>query len=161
MATPAIVISTPRERNDLLEQRVRDRLPEHHVVRLRARQDLTFEILERIKPDFVFFPHWSWLIPEEIHSRFECVIFHMTDLPYGRDTTEAMQTGVCRGIVGAVRELIEGYATATNRWPQVVATGGGLELITPALNFVDTMVQHLSLRGIGLAYRKHLEVSGA
>ena len=85
----------------------------------------------------------------------------LLELAYGRDTTEAMQTGVCRGIIGAVRELIEGYASATNRWPQVVATGGGLEVISPALTFVDTMVQHLSLRGLGLAYRKHLEVSGA
>ncbi len=79
---------------------------------------------------------------------------------YGRNTIEAMQIGVCRGAIGAVRELIEGYASATNRWPQVVATGGGLELIRPALTFVDTIVEHLSLRGLGLAYRKHLEVSG-
>ena len=85
----------------------------------------------------------------------------LPELAYGRDTTEAMQLGVCRGVIGAVRELIEGYASATNRWPQVVATGGGLELISPALTFVDTMVEHLSLRGLGLAYRKHMEVSGA
>jgi methionyl-tRNA formyltransferase len=96
MTSPTIIIATPHERNDLLEQRARDRLPEHHVVRLRARQDLTFEILEQIKPDFVFFPHWSWLIPEAIHSRFDCVIFHMTDLPYGRGGSP-LQNLILRG----------------------------------------------------------------
>src|SRR2546427_4886313 len=84
MTPPAILIATPHGRNDLLEQRVRNRLPEHQVVRLRAKQELAAEKLKQIRPDFVFFPHWSWPIPEEIHSQFECVIFHMTDLPYGR-----------------------------------------------------------------------------
>ena len=93
---PAIVIATPHGRNDLLEQRVRDRLSEHDVVRLRTRSDLSLETLERVKPDFVLFLHWSWLIPEEIYSRFECVIFHMTDLPYGRGGSP-LQNLIVRG----------------------------------------------------------------
>lgn len=96
MATPAIVIATPHSRNDLLEQRVRDRLPHYRLVRLRDRRELSSELLEQIKPDFVFFPHWSWLIPEEIHSRFNCVIFHMTDLPYGRGGSP-LQNLIVRG----------------------------------------------------------------
>jgi methionyl-tRNA formyltransferase len=32
----------------------------------------------------VFVPHWSHMIPAEIHNEFECVVFHMTDLPFGR-----------------------------------------------------------------------------
>jgi methionyl-tRNA formyltransferase len=32
----------------------------------------------------IFFPHWSWIIPSEIYSLHECVMFHMTDLPFGR-----------------------------------------------------------------------------
>ena len=35
-------------------------------------------------PRYVFFPHWSWKVPVEIHRRVECVCFHMTDLPFGR-----------------------------------------------------------------------------
>ena len=31
------------------------------------------------------------------------------ELPFGRNTIEAIQTGVCRGLVGAVREIVEGY----------------------------------------------------
>jgi methionyl-tRNA formyltransferase len=96
MTSPTIIIATPHGRNDLLERRVRDQLPDHHVVRLHARQDMSSETLAQIKPDFVFFPHWSWLIPEEIHSRFDCVIFHMTDLPYGRGGSP-LQNLIVRG----------------------------------------------------------------
>jgi methionyl-tRNA formyltransferase len=40
--------------------------------------------MEVEEPRYVFFLHWSWLVPEEIWSRHECVCFHMTDVPYGR-----------------------------------------------------------------------------
>ena len=35
-------------------------------------------------PRYIFFPHWSELVPREITENFECVCFHMTDLPFGR-----------------------------------------------------------------------------
>jgi methionyl-tRNA formyltransferase len=33
---------------------------------------------------YIFFLHWNWDVPVEIWSRYECVCFHMTDVPYGR-----------------------------------------------------------------------------
>jgi methionyl-tRNA formyltransferase len=47
-------------------------------------ESLTEAYLEQIQPRYVFFPHWSSIIPPAIHKNYECVIFHMTDLPYGR-----------------------------------------------------------------------------
>jgi len=82
------------------------------------------------------------------------------ELPYGRDTAEAIQTGVCRGIAGAVRCLVESYATHLNRWPHVVATGGDVAFMKPCVDFIDTFATDLTLRGIGLAYTKHLRDSG-
>ena len=52
--------------------------------------------LEKIKPKYIFFPHWSWIIPEEIWKNYECVVFHMTDLPYGRGGTP-LQNLILRG----------------------------------------------------------------
>ncbi len=46
--------------------------------------ELTLENLERIKPRYIFFPHWSIKVPEEIIELYECVCFHETDLPFGR-----------------------------------------------------------------------------
>jgi methionyl-tRNA formyltransferase len=47
-------------------------------------EELTLEKLEKIKPKYVFFPHWSWLVPTYILRKFTCICFHMTDVPYGR-----------------------------------------------------------------------------
>lgn len=81
--------------------------------------------------------------------------------PYGRDTVEAIRVGVCSGLAGTVRGLVERYAGALNRWPQVVATGGDLELMMPLCDFLDKCVEDLTLRGIGIAYCKHMETAEA
>jgi methionyl-tRNA formyltransferase len=46
--------------------------------------EITFEHLKELSPRYVFFPHWSHRIPADVYQNFECVIFHMTDLPFGR-----------------------------------------------------------------------------
>lgn len=61
------------------------------------KEDLTFELLQQLKPQYVFFPHWSYRIPPEIYENFECVIFHETDLPFGRGGSP-MQNLIERGI---------------------------------------------------------------
>lgn len=59
--------------------------------------DLSVQMLHEIKPRYIFFPHWSHIIPEEIYKTFECVVFHMTDLPFGRGGSP-MQNLISRGI---------------------------------------------------------------
>lgn len=61
-----------------------------------AKAELTLETLQRYNPKYVFFPHWSSIIPEKIFSQFECIIFHMTDVPYGRGGSP-LQNLVIRG----------------------------------------------------------------
>lgn len=46
--------------------------------------ELTPDVVESINPRWIFVPHWSHLIPELIWRRWPTVIFHMTDLPFGR-----------------------------------------------------------------------------
>ena len=48
------------------------------------KKDLNKAHLNTIEPKYIFFPHWSYIIPKEIYANYDCVIFHMTDLPYGR-----------------------------------------------------------------------------
>lgn len=59
--------------------------------------DLTIEYLKEINPRYIFFPHWSYMIPAKIFDGFECVIFHMTDLPFGRGGSP-LQNLIARGI---------------------------------------------------------------
>ena len=48
------------------------------------KHDLNKDHLLKINPRYIFFPHWSHIIPKDIYNQYECIIFHMTDLPYGR-----------------------------------------------------------------------------
>ena len=80
----SIVIASPHRRNDSLERQVVGELSDRKVVRIESRQEISLENLNSINPEYIFFPHWSWIIPREIYSKFTCIIFHMTDLPYGR-----------------------------------------------------------------------------
>lgn len=40
--------------------------------------------LAAMAPRYIFFLHWSTLVPVEIIEKYECVCFHMTNVPYGR-----------------------------------------------------------------------------
>lgn len=46
--------------------------------------ELDYQGIKDIDPLYIFFPHWSWKIPESIYTDFTCIVFHMTDLPFGR-----------------------------------------------------------------------------
>ena len=48
------------------------------------REKLTLDEVNLINPRYIFFLHWSWKVPDEIIKKYECVCFHMTDVPYGR-----------------------------------------------------------------------------
>ena len=47
-------------------------------------RELTAEKIKLINPKFIFFPHWSHIVSNEILKITTCVCFHETDLPYGR-----------------------------------------------------------------------------
>ncbi len=58
--------------------------------------DLTLDKIKAINPRYIFFPHWSWIIPDEILNNWECVCFHMADVPYGRGGSP-LQNLIVRG----------------------------------------------------------------
>lgn len=60
------------------------------------REDLNLDNLRQIAPRYVFLPHWSWRVPDAIFEAFECVCFHMTDVPYGRGGSP-LQNLILRG----------------------------------------------------------------
>ncbi len=60
------------------------------------KEQLTTEFLKNLAPDMIFFPHWSSILKPEIYSNYKCVMFHMTDLPYGRGGSP-LQNLIVRG----------------------------------------------------------------
>ena len=58
-----------------------------HFFLVTEKNQLTPQFISKIKPRYIFFPHWSWIIPKPIWNHYECIVFHMTDLPFGRGGT--------------------------------------------------------------------------
>jgi methionyl-tRNA formyltransferase len=59
-------------------------------------EQLTMNALRQLSPRYIFFPHWSWRVPSELLEQYECVCFHMTDVPYGRGGSP-LQNLILRG----------------------------------------------------------------
>jgi methionyl-tRNA formyltransferase len=68
----------------------------NNVVVIHDKQDLTADKLIQINPEYIFFLHWSHIIPKEIYEVYSCIVFHMTDLPYGRGGSP-LQNLITRG----------------------------------------------------------------
>ncbi len=58
--------------------------------------ELDLDRIGPLDPRYIFFLHWSWIVPSEIVSRYECINFHLTDLPYGRGGSP-LQNLILRG----------------------------------------------------------------
>lgn len=59
--------------------------------------DLTGELVNQLAPRYIFFLHWSWKVSDELVDRYECVCFHMTDVPFGRGGSP-LQNLIVRGL---------------------------------------------------------------
>ena len=80
-----IVIATIKEWNISQYFNLKERYKERYIFHLITNKDeLTESYIKEINPKYIFFPHWSWIIPRKLYENYECVVFHMTDLPYGR-----------------------------------------------------------------------------
>lgn len=53
-------------------------------LQIRAPEQLSAELLRQHQIDVVFFPHWSWRVPDAVLEAASCVCFHAAPLPYGR-----------------------------------------------------------------------------
>ncbi len=54
------------------------------LVLISDKDELNENLIEKHRPDYIFFPHWSWRVPLRILSLVETVAFHVAPLPGGR-----------------------------------------------------------------------------
>jgi type III pantothenate kinase len=77
--------------------------------------------------------------------------------PIGANTRQAINCGLYYSAVGALETVVRHYAEQIGKWPQVIVTGGAARVIKDDCEFVDSWVQDLAVKGVVLAYKKHLE----
>lgn len=114
---------------------------------INTKEELTLEKLKKINPQYVFFPHWSYIIPKEIYENFNCVIFHMTDLPFGRGGSP-LQNLIERGIyntkisaIKCVKELDAGDIYLKKDFD--ISNGSAKELYKKAGAIISTMIDEI------------------
>lgn len=141
---PLVIASTRPWNADLAgELAERTGTDVHHIS---ERSQLTLTQLEAIDPRWVFVPHWSWVIPAEIHGRFEVVVFHMTDLPYGRGGSP-LQNLIARGheqtMISAIRCVEEMDAGPVYLKSQLSLHGSAEEIYLRASRIMAQMMVQL------------------
>ncbi len=85
------------------------------------------------------------------------VTVHRPDGPFGKNTADAINCGLYYSIIGGMEEIVRRYAEQIGRWPQTIITGSAAATIKDDCPFVDNYVPHLVVKGIVLAYMKHIE----
>lgn len=117
-------------------------------VLIESKEDLTLERLRALRPKKIFFPHWSFIIPESIFSEFECVIFHMTDVPFGRGGSP-LQNLIARGIyetkISALRCVKELDAGPVYMKKPLSLYGTAEEIFVRAARQIELMIADMVL----------------
>jgi methionyl-tRNA formyltransferase len=113
-------------------------------------EELSATRLSRIKPRYVFFPHWSTIIPEDIFLNYQCIVFHMTDLPFGRGGSP-LQNLLVRGIYKtkiSALQVERGLDTGPiyMKRPFDISRGSAAELMDKASDIVFQMIRQIIMR---------------
>lgn len=91
------IVATVKSWNIENFKKLKEKYLQYGFLMINQKEELTQSFLESYQPEYIFFPHWSWMIPREIYENFNCVVFHMTDLPFGRGGSP-LQNLLVRGI---------------------------------------------------------------
>jgi len=91
-----VVVATIKMWNITNYDKIKKTMKDFNWYLIEDKSKLNHAYLSTIKPKYVFLPHWSWKIPREVYKNFECVAFHMADLPFGRGGSP-LQNLIARG----------------------------------------------------------------
>jgi len=99
------------------------------------------------KPRYVFFVHWSELVPKDIYDNYECIGFHVGDLPYergGSPVQNRILEGKYHTKITAFR-IGEGIDTGDIYLKRnICLNGGGEEIFIRASNIIfDDMIPYI------------------
>ena len=92
-----IIICTLKSWNIEQAKKLQLKYKEEYNVQIVSEKEKLYGVVKKLNPVYIFFPHWSYIIPKEIYENYECVVFHMTDLPFGRGGSP-LQNLIVRGI---------------------------------------------------------------
>lgn len=114
------------------------------------KEELTEEMVNAFAPDFIFFPHWSFYIPGKIYKNWNCIVFHMTDLPFGRGGSP-LQNLIVRGYeetkISAIQVVDKLDAGAIYLKEDLSLEGSATEIFERASEIIFTKMMPKILEG--------------
>ena len=102
------------------------------------------------------------LSAEALHSQTaQLPAVDITEPPAGpgKNTADAIRTGILAAARGALRHCVEAFAETLGHWPLVICTGADADLVVGDLqqsDVVQALVPDLTLRGVAMAYYRSL-----
>lgn len=97
-------------------------------------------------PRFIFFLHWSRIVPDWFVNKYECVCFHPTDLPFGRGGTpiqNLIEKGYKHTTVTAFRMTEELDAGPVYYKAALSLSGSAREIFNREMNVVAQMINYI------------------
>jgi methionyl-tRNA formyltransferase len=140
------IILSEKEWNKDLIFKLKDEFQNVNWLLIDAKKDFTLTNLSQYKIDKIFIPHWSYIIPEKIYSAYECIVFHMTDLPYGRGGSP-LQNLIVRGHsetkISALRVVKVVDAGPIYLKKKLDLTGTAKEIFSNANEIIENMISEI------------------
>jgi methionyl-tRNA formyltransferase len=144
MKTYAIV--SEKNRNQTLIDKLQLEFESINWILINTKDTFNPAFLETHRVNKIFIPHWSYIIPSEIYMNYECIVFHMTDLPYGRGGSP-LQNLIVRGHketkISALRVVKELDAGAVYLKKELSLSGTAEEIFTRANGVIEGMISEI------------------
>ena len=67
-----------------LNKDIKKLIKKKNIYKITDKKKFNLKNISKINPTKIFFPHWSYKVPNKILKNFECICFHTAPLPYGR-----------------------------------------------------------------------------
>lgn len=141
MNTCAIV--TEKKRNQALFDHLQSEFEIIKWILIDEKEKFNETFLKKHQISKIFIPHWSYIIPEEIYLNYECIVFHMTDLPYGRGGSplqNLIERGHTETKISALRVVKELDAGPVYLKRDLPLTGTAEEILTESNNVIERMI---------------------
>ena len=144
MNTYAIV--SEKTRNHTLIDKLQSEFKSISWILIDDKKKFNVTFLETHQITKIFIPHWSYIIPSEIYLNYECIVFHMTNLPYGRGGSP-LQNLIVRGHtetkISALRVVKELDAGSIYLKRDLSLSGTAEEIYDRANEVIEPMISEI------------------
>src|SRR5690606_2778980 len=143
------IILSEKEWHKKLHKSLKKNFSDYNWILIDQKQDFNIDQLEKLNPEKIFIPHWSYIIPASVYEKYECIVFHMTDLPYGRGGSP-LQNLIIRGKnetkISALR-VEKGLDTGDIYLKKSLdLLGTAKEIFVRSVSIIEQMIQEIILK---------------